>query len=352
MILTQRWTYIDWWPKEQWRRTSLRGQRRRWFWTILSFREWTPPVELCWTATQGPQSNMSDVIWLFFVFDYDSCWGTKALAFFTAQTHSIKKNWLQFSNLVQRNFLKRQKEKSLNHRYHRKNKSSFTSHNCNINIEENNYFCFIRKWILMRSWGWLKQEKVTRAQVLQMNFCLSSRYLQDVLWNFSLVSTTLDLNSNARSPFQLLSACCLRWPTSPVWKRRLQSLRRGPFGNGMISSPKSSDAKLRRKRSSGRWRTSSCCLEAGAPTSGWEENFHDMTWLITPAVSQRRWALAVVQAQANDSDSDVGSKLKHRSSGSESETDDSDDDKKPKKRGRPRARKNNVEGFTDAEIRR
>eukprot|EP00064_Thunnus_orientalis_P012385 superscaffoldBa00001893_g12420 len=52
------------------------------------------------------------------------------------------------------------------------------------------------------------------------------------------------------------------------------------------------------------------------------------------------------------SDSDVGSKLKHRSSGSESETDDSDDDKKPKKRGRPRARKNNVEGFTDAEIRR
>ncbi|KAF3854783.1 hypothetical protein F7725_022838, partial [Dissostichus mawsoni] len=34
------------------------------------------------------------------------------------------------------------------------------------------------------------------------------------------------------------------------------------------------------------------------------------------------------------------------------ETDDSDDDKKPKRRGRPRARKNNVEGFTDAEIRR
>jgi len=60
----------------------------------------------------------------------------------------------------------------------------------------------------------------------------------------------------------------------------------------------------------------------------------------------------VFQAQPNDSDSDVGSKLKHRSSGSDSETDDSDDDKKPKKRGRPRARKNNVEGFTDAEIRR
>jgi len=48
----------------------------------------------------------------------------------------------------------------------------------------------------------------------------------------------------------------------------------------------------------------------------------------------------------------VGSKLKNRSSGSESETDDSDDDKRPKKRGRPKARKNHVEGFTDAEIRR
>uniref|UniRef100_A0A671KQL6 Chromodomain-helicase-DNA-binding protein 2-like n=1 Tax=Sinocyclocheilus anshuiensis TaxID=1608454 RepID=A0A671KQL6_9TELE len=50
--------------------------------------------------------------------------------------------------------------------------------------------------------------------------------------------------------------------------------------------------------------------------------------------------------------SDVGSKLKHRSSASDSETDDSEDDKRPKRRGRPRARKNNVEGFTDAEIRR
>ncbi|KAF7699143.1 chromodomain-helicase-DNA-binding protein 2 isoform X1 [Silurus meridionalis] len=60
------------------------------------------------------------------------------------------------------------------------------------------------------------------------------------------------------------------------------------------------------------------------------------------------------RAQTNDSDSDVGSKLKlkRHTSGSESETDDSEDDKKPKRRGRPRARKNNVEGFTDAEIRR
>uniref|UniRef100_A0A8C4Y377 Chromodomain helicase DNA binding protein 2 n=1 Tax=Gopherus evgoodei TaxID=1825980 RepID=A0A8C4Y377_9SAUR len=43
----------------------------------------------------------------------------------------------------------------------------------------------------------------------------------------------------------------------------------------------------------------------------------------------------------------------HRSSGSESETDDTDDDKRPKRRGRPRSvRKDTVEGFTDAEIRR
>uniref|UniRef100_A0A8C8VP75 DNA helicase n=1 Tax=Pelusios castaneus TaxID=367368 RepID=A0A8C8VP75_9SAUR len=42
-----------------------------------------------------------------------------------------------------------------------------------------------------------------------------------------------------------------------------------------------------------------------------------------------------------------------RSSGSESETDDTDDDKRPKRRGRPRSvRKDTVEGFTDAEIRR
>uniref|UniRef100_A0A672H0I9 Uncharacterized protein n=1 Tax=Salarias fasciatus TaxID=181472 RepID=A0A672H0I9_SALFA len=56
--------------------------------------------------------------------------------------------------------------------------------------------------------------------------------------------------------------------------------------------------------------------------------------------------------RSRSSNNDVGSKLKNRSSGSDSETDDSDDDKKPKRRGRPRARKNNVEGFTDAEIRR
>ena len=60
------------------------------------------------------------------------------------------------------------------------------------------------------------------------------------------------------------------------------------------------------------------------------------------------------QAQTNDSDSDAESKRQaQRSSASESETDDSDDDKKPKRRGRPRSvRKDLVEGFTDAEIRR
>ncbi|XP_029430431.1 chromodomain-helicase-DNA-binding protein 2 isoform X2 [Rhinatrema bivittatum] len=58
--------------------------------------------------------------------------------------------------------------------------------------------------------------------------------------------------------------------------------------------------------------------------------------------------------QANDSESDLESKQKaQRSSGSESDTDDSDDDKRPKRRGRPRSvRKDTVEGFTDAEIRR
>ncbi|XP_077119538.1 chromodomain-helicase-DNA-binding protein 2 isoform X2 [Ranitomeya variabilis] len=60
------------------------------------------------------------------------------------------------------------------------------------------------------------------------------------------------------------------------------------------------------------------------------------------------------KAQANESESDQESKQKaQRSSGSESDSDDSDDDRKPKRRGRPRSvRKDTVEGFTDAEIRR
>uniref|UniRef100_A0A2I3HHZ7 Chromodomain helicase DNA binding protein 2 n=1 Tax=Nomascus leucogenys TaxID=61853 RepID=A0A2I3HHZ7_NOMLE len=55
-----------------------------------------------------------------------------------------------------------------------------------------------------------------------------------------------------------------------------------------------------------------------------------------------------------EDDSDTESKRQaQRSSASESETEDSDDDKKPKRRGRPRSvRKDLVEGFTDAEIRR
>ncbi|XP_073509404.1 chromodomain-helicase-DNA-binding protein 2 isoform X2 [Phyllobates terribilis] len=60
------------------------------------------------------------------------------------------------------------------------------------------------------------------------------------------------------------------------------------------------------------------------------------------------------KAQANESESDQESKQKaQRSSGSDSDSDDSDDDRKPKRRGRPRSvRKDTVEGFTDAEIRR
>ncbi|XP_048418921.1 chromodomain-helicase-DNA-binding protein 2 isoform X1 [Stegostoma tigrinum] len=61
------------------------------------------------------------------------------------------------------------------------------------------------------------------------------------------------------------------------------------------------------------------------------------------------------KAQANGSDSDAGSRRRRqRSSGSESETEESEDeDKRPKRRGRPRTvRRDMVDGFTDAEIRR
>lgn len=61
-----RWIFTDWSPKERWRRISLRGQRRRWFWTISSFREWTPLVELYWTATQETQSKISQKWAMFF----------------------------------------------------------------------------------------------------------------------------------------------------------------------------------------------------------------------------------------------------------------------------------------------
>lgn len=117
-----RWIYTDWSPKEQWRRTSLRGQRRRWFWTILSFREWTLLVELYWTATQETPSKMSEITYGFFHVDLVTVEMLKLSVFsfanfFTVQTLSIKKNWLLFSSLEQRIFSKRQKEKSLNHRY-------------------------------------------------------------------------------------------------------------------------------------------------------------------------------------------------------------------------------------------
>ncbi|XP_032906024.1 chromodomain-helicase-DNA-binding protein 2 isoform X7 [Amblyraja radiata] len=61
------------------------------------------------------------------------------------------------------------------------------------------------------------------------------------------------------------------------------------------------------------------------------------------------------KARANGSDSDAGSRRRRqRSSGSESETEESDDgEKRPKRRGRPRTvRRDMVDGFTDAEIRR
>lgn len=61
MLSFHRWIFIDWSPREQWRRTSLRGLRRRWFWTTLSFREWTPLVELYWTVTQETQSKTSEM---------------------------------------------------------------------------------------------------------------------------------------------------------------------------------------------------------------------------------------------------------------------------------------------------
>uniref|UniRef100_A0A8C9N0P1 Chromodomain helicase DNA binding protein 2 n=1 Tax=Serinus canaria TaxID=9135 RepID=A0A8C9N0P1_SERCA len=56
--------------------------------------------------------------------------------------------------------------------------------------------------------------------------------------------------------------------------------------------------------------------------------------------------------KVHESDAETKRRLQ-RSSGSESETDDTDDEKRPKRRGRPRSvRKDTVEGFTDAEIRR
>lgn len=123
MLFLCRWIFIDWSPKEQWRRTSLRGQRRRWFWTISSFRGWTLLVELYWTATRETQSKTSEMS--FFLFNIETL---KLVFIFTSvQTHSIKKNWLPSSSLVQRSFSKRQKEKSQNHRYNNNCLMCFTN---------------------------------------------------------------------------------------------------------------------------------------------------------------------------------------------------------------------------------
>lgn len=68
--------------------------------------------------------------------------------------------------------------------------------------------CFCRRWTSMRSWGWLKQEKVTRDQVPQMNFYLSLRYLQVFFFICFITVQYLEiylqpLSSNSMSSIQL-----------------------------------------------------------------------------------------------------------------------------------------------------
>lgn len=190
------------------------------------------------------------------------------LLFCTVQTHLIKKNWLLFSSLAQRNFSKSQRERNQSHRYH---EGLIIVHKITewllyiLKIKQG-FLCLCRRWISRRSWGWLKQGKVTKAQVLQMSFFLSSRYPHVCFVKLYFIYK--NLISDMSAFLQSFSACCCRLLISPAWKKALQSLRRSPFGNGMTSSLRSSGAKLRKRRSSGRWRTSSCCPEAGAPTRG------------------------------------------------------------------------------------
>lgn len=96
------------------------------------------------------------------------------------------------------------------------------------------------------------------------------------------------------------------------------------------------------------WHFKETTLSAGMGSLSTNTQAPDLT------LAKVQLGLTLSQAQTNDSDSDTESKRQaQRSSASESETDDSDDDKKPKRRGRPRSvRKDLVEGFTDAEIRR
>lgn len=192
------------------------------------------------------------------------------LLFCTVQTHLIKKNWLLFSSLAQRNFSKSQRERNQSHRYHKGLISVYkiTEWLLYILKIKQGFLCLCRRWISRRSWGWLKQGKVTKAQVLQMSFFLSSRYPHVCFIKLHFTYIYKNLISDMSAFLQSFSSCCCRLLISQAWKKALQSLRRSPFGNGMTSSLRSSGAKLRKRRSSGRWRTSSCCPEAGAPTRG------------------------------------------------------------------------------------
>lgn len=137
----------------------------------------------------------------------------------------------------------------------------------------------------MRSWDWLKQEKVIRAQAPQMNFCLSLRYLNDSLrWTVAFVWSHLQPTLDRESPlislfaFSLHLAWLCRWLISPPWRRPLQNLRRSLHVNGTTSSQKSSAEKLRRRKSSERWKTSSCCRAAEAQTRRWKREIK--AWLL------------------------------------------------------------------------
>lgn len=53
-LWTGRWISTVWWRRAPWRRTSLSGRRRRWCWTTLLFRGWTPQGKLSSTLVLLP----------------------------------------------------------------------------------------------------------------------------------------------------------------------------------------------------------------------------------------------------------------------------------------------------------
>ena len=144
-------------------------------------------------------------------------------------------------------------------------------------------FCPCRRWILMRSCGWLKPEKVTRDQVPQMSFSLSSRYLEfeptlSLLFTILLGIPLATILTKDKILFPVSDSTCVspsRWPTSPTWRRVPQRWWSGGCLTGTTSSRRTSGGGWRRSRSRRRWRTSTCCLEAGAPIRGYAgENTH------------------------------------------------------------------------------